>query len=164
MRKRQSGWSVASWGPALAFGLGACTIASASLADPGAAITPEQIEGKSFRLERSFLVVVHAPIADVDRVIKSVVAAVGLDYGKYDQVAYLDAVGVEQFRPIEGSKAGAQRRISRVPTKVVSFSVVHDAELLHKALEAVYSAHSYEEPVIYVSEVWRTRSKDPDEH
>jgi hypothetical protein len=45
----------------------------------------------------------------------------------------------------------------------VSFSVPHDDAILQKALEAVYAAHSYEEPVIYVSEVWRTRSTNPDE-
>jgi hypothetical protein len=73
-------------------------------------------------------------------------------------------VGIEQFRAIEGSKAGAQKQISKQPTKVVSFSVTHDATVLQKALGAVYAAHSYEEPVIYVSEVWRTRSRNPDEH
>jgi len=125
--------------------------------------TPEQITGKAFRLERSYLVVVHAPVADVRKVLKSVAAAVGLGYGKYDQVAYTDAVGIEQFRPIEGSKAGAQKQISKQPTKAVSFSVPHDDAILQKALEAVYAAHSYEEPVIYVSEVWRTRSTNPDE-
>jgi hypothetical protein len=92
-------------------------MASGSIAAPGNEIAPEQIEGNTFRLERAYLVVVHAPIADVAKVLKSVAAAVGLDYGKYDQVAYIDAVGIEQFRPIEGSKAGAQKQMSRQATK-----------------------------------------------
>jgi len=109
------------------------------------------------------LVVVHVPAADVDKVMNSVVAAVGLEYGKYDQVAYIDALGLEQFRPLGGSKAGAQSRATRQPTKVVSFSLSHDTALLQKALDAIYAAHRYEEPVIYISEVWRSRSTNPDE-
>jgi hypothetical protein len=155
---RQVGVSIAFW--VLGFGV---FMTSGSIAAPGNDIAPEQIEGKTFRLERAYLVVVHAPIADAAKVLKTVASAVGLDYGKYDQVAYIDAVGIEQFRPIEGSKAGAQKQVSRQATKVVSFSVPHDGAILQKALEAVYTAHSYEEPVIYVSEVWRTRSTNPDE-
>jgi hypothetical protein len=146
----------------LTVGLGVSTEsrgAPASIADP----SPDQIKGKAYRLERAYLVTVHVPSAIVDKVLQSVVAAVGLEYGKYDQVAYIDAQGLEQFRPISGSKAGAQSRAGRAPTKVVSFSLVHDAAVLKNALDAIYQAHNYEEPVVYVSEVWRTRSSNPDE-
>jgi len=136
---------------------------SMSLAAPASDSSPDHIEGKAYRLERAYFVIVHVPTADVDKVMKSVIAAVGLEYGKYDQVAYIDAPGLEQFRPLDGSKAGAQRRATRQPTEVVSFSLSHDTALLQKALDAVYAAHSYEEPVIYVSEVWRSRSTNPDE-
>jgi len=145
----------------LAFCLCACPLLS--LASPTPASSPDQIEGKAYRLERAYFVMVHVPVADVDRVMRSVVAAVGLEYGKFDQVAYIDALGHEQFRALDGSKAGAHRRATREPTRVVSFSVNHDTILLQKALDAVYAAHSYQEPVIYVSEVWRTRSTNPDE-
>src|SRR5271168_1142453 len=97
-------WSIALG--VLGLGVGAVTPCAVAA---GTDITPEQITGKSFRLERAYLVVVHAPVADVTKVLKSVAAAVGLDYGNYDQVAYIDAVGIEQFRAIEGSKAGAQK-------------------------------------------------------
>jgi hypothetical protein len=139
-----------------------CTFRS-SLAAPISDSSPDQIEGKTYRLERAYYVIVHVPAADVDKVMKAVVAAVGLEYGKYDQVAYIDALGLELFRPLDGSKAGAQSRASRQPTKIVSFSVAHDTAVLQKALDAVYAAHSYEEPVIYVSEVWRSRSTNTDE-
>jgi len=157
MGLRQVGVSIAFGLLGSGVGLGYASAAS------GTDITPEQIEGKAFRLERAYLVVLHAPVGDVAKVLKSVAAAVGLEYGKYDHVAYIDGVGIEQFRAMEGSKAGVQKRISKQPTKVVSFSVAHDATVLQKALQAVYAAHSYEEPVIYVSEVWRTRSTNPDE-
>jgi len=125
--------------------------------------SPGDVTGNSYRLERAYLVTVHVPSADVDQVLAAAVAAVGLDYGKYDQVAYLDAPGLEQFRPREGSKAGAQSAAGRTPTTKVSFSVARDSTLLKKALDAIYGAHSYEEPVIYISEVWRSRATNPDE-
>ena len=129
----------------------------------GARASPDQVTGKSYRLERAYLVTVHVPNADVDKVLAAAAAAVGLDYGKYDQVAYLDAPGLEQFRPREGSKAGAQVAATREPTTNVSFSVQRDSAVLRKALDAIYTAHGYEEPVIYISEVWRSRSTNPDD-
>ncbi len=67
-------------------------------------------------------------------------------------------------RSIPGTtvKAGMPPVPARVPTNVVSFSVLHNAMVLKKALDAIYQAHPYEEPVIYLSEVWRTRSTNPD--
>lgn len=104
---------------------------------------------------------VHAPGGDADMVLAAAEAAVPLDYGSYDRVAYLDAPGFEQFRPREGSKAGAHPSAAREPTTKVSFSVPRDDAALKKALDAVHAAHSYEEPVIYVVEVLRTRSTSP---
>lgn len=153
--------SVSTGLAALASGL--CTFQSMCLAAPAPDSPPDQIEGKAYRLERAYFVMVHVPAADVGRVMRSLVGAVGLEYGKFDQVAYIDAPGLEQFRALDGSKAGARSRAAREPTKIVSFSVTHDTTELQKALDAVYAAHSYQEPVIYVSEVWRTRATNPDE-
>jgi hypothetical protein len=69
--------------------------------------SPSQIIGKTYRLERMYLVSVHVPSRSVDKVLQSLAAAVGLEYGKYDQVAFIDAEGLEQFRPLAGSKSGA---------------------------------------------------------
>jgi len=140
-----------------------CVSSSIAIADPSPA-TPEAITGKTYRLERAYFVSAHVPTADVDKVLTAVSEAVGLDYGRYDQVAYIDAQGREQFRALTGSKAGESAHVARVPTKVVSFSVPHDTDMLKKALDAIYTAHSYEEPVIYVTEVWRTRSTAPDDN
>jgi hypothetical protein len=125
---------------------------------PAGARSPGDIVGASYRMERAYLVAVHVPNPDVDKVLKAVVAAVGLKYGKYDQVAFLDAPGLEQFRPREGSKAGPQAEAERVPTTIVSFSIPHDPATLRKAIDAIRYVHPYEEPVIYVSEVWRSRA------
>lgn len=122
-----------------------------------------QIEGDNYSLEPAYLVTMHVPNADVDRVLESVAKEVGLYYGKYDNVAYLDAAGLEQYRPLEGSKGGALDSAWREPTTRVHFSVPRDEGILLRALNAAHSAHSYEEPVFYVSEVWRTLATNPDD-
>jgi hypothetical protein len=75
----------------------------------------------------------------------------------------MDAPGLEQFRPLEGSKAGQQASAERVPTTNVSFSVPRDLSQLKTALGAIHSVHNYEEPVVYVDEVWRTRNVGGDD-
>jgi hypothetical protein len=125
--------------------------------------SPDQLVGKTYRLERAYLVSVHVPSDSVDKVLQSLAAAVGLEYGRYDHVAYIDADGLEQFRPLAGAKEGAQEAVEKTPSKVVTVSVVHDAAVLQKALDAINQAHSYEEPVIYITEGWRSRSTSPDE-
>ena len=124
---------------------------------------PNQLAGRTYRLERAYVVSVHVPSASVAKVVQALAAAVGLEYGKYDQVAYLDAEGIEQYRPLAGSKAGAQQTISTTPSRVVTVSIAHDEAVLRKALDAIVDAHPYEEPVIYVTEGWRSRSTGPDE-
>ena len=125
--------------------------------------TPDRLVGGTYRLERVYLVRVHVPSVSVNKVLQALTAAVGLEYGKYDQVAYIDAEGIEQYRPLAGSKAGAQQTVTMTPSRVVTVSVVHDGAVLQKALDAIHRAHSYEEPVIYITEGWRSRSTGTDE-
>jgi hypothetical protein len=123
----------------------------------------DELTADSFRLERVYVVTVHIPNAEVEKVLGAVTAAVPLDYGFYDQVAFLDAPGLEQYRPREGSKGGAQEKAGRSPTTRVSFSIPRETESLAKGLAAIRRVHSYEEPVIYVHEAWRSRTTDRDE-
>jgi hypothetical protein len=51
----------------------------------------------------------------------------------------------------------------RVPTTNVGFSVPRDPAVLQKALDAIHRVHSYEEPVVYVHGVWRTRHSGGDD-
>jgi hypothetical protein len=136
--------------------LGACWSA-AQASPPSQPASVEQIIGATYRVEPAYYVECHVPNAEVDKVLQAVADAVKLEYGKYDQVAFIDAAGLEQFRPMEGSKAGVQSKAGRMPTTNVSFSVPRDLAVLKKALDAIHGVHSYEEPVVYVHEVWRTR-------
>ena len=137
--------------------LGTC-ISVAHATPPSQPSTPEQIVGDTYRVEQAYYVECHVPTAEVDKIVQAVADAVKLEYGKYDQVAFIDAAGLEQFRPLDGSKAGVQPSAGRAPTTNVSFSVPRDARVLKKALDAIHRVHSYEEPVVYIHEVWRTRN------
>src|SRR5271165_2634168 len=105
-----------------AIGIAAVLLAplNQSAAAPASETSPDQLVGKTYRLERTYLVSVHLPSDSVDKVLQALAAAVGLEYGKYDQVAYIDAEGLEQYRPIAGSKAGAQEAADTTPSKVVT--------------------------------------------
>jgi hypothetical protein len=125
--------------------------------------SPERLVGRTYRLERAYLVSVHVPSGSVNKVLEALAAAVGLEYGKYDRVAYIDAEGTEQYRPLAGSKAGAQQGVTTTPSRVVTVSLIHDGVVLQKAVDAITRAHPYEEPVIYITEGWRSRSTSADD-
>jgi len=71
MGLRQVGVSIAFGLLGSGVGLGYASAAS------GTDITPEQIEGKAFRLERAYLIVVHAPVGDVTIPIRAGSAGIG---------------------------------------------------------------------------------------
>lgn len=124
----------------------------------------DEFTADSFHLERVYTVSVHAPNPEVENVLEAVMAAVPLGYSFYDQVAFFDAPGLEQYRPREGSKGGAQDTAGRSPTTRVSFSIPRHAEALAKVLAAIREVHSYEEPVISIHKAWRSRTTDRDEN
>jgi hypothetical protein len=142
--------------------LGGC-VGVAFAAEPPLPVSPERIVGTTYRVEPAYYVECHVPNAEVDRVLHAVAEAVKLEYGKYDQVAFIDAAGQEQFRPMTGSKAGEVVGAGRAPTTNVSFSLPRDVSALKKALDAIHRVHSYEEPVVYIHEVWRTRNTGGDD-
>ena len=117
--------------------LGSC-VGAAFASDPPQPASPEQIVGTTYRVEPAYYVECHVPNVEVDKVLQAVAEAVKLEYGKYDQVAFIDAPGMEQFRPL-------------------------DPVVLKKALDAIHKVHSYEEPVVYIHEVWRTRNTGGDD-
>jgi hypothetical protein len=147
----------------IAVSLVSTCIGVAHATPPSRPSSPEQIVGDTYRVEPAYYVECHVPTAEVDDVLHAVAEAVKLEYGKYDQVAFIDSAGLEQFRPLEGSKAGTQSSAGRTPTTNVSFSVPRDAVVLKRALDAIHQVHSYEEPVVYIHEVWRTRNSGGDD-
>jgi hypothetical protein len=120
---------------------------------PGAALA-----GAGFRLEPVYVITVHVPDADVERVLAGIVATAPLRYGPFDQVAFLSASGIEQFRPRQGSRAGEQAYASRVATTRITFSIGREPELLRAVLAAIRDRHPYEEPVLFVTASYASRA------
>src|SRR5580765_103371 len=100
---------------------GVFTAACSSTARPILKMSPEAIEDKAFRLEPAYIVSVNVPSEAAEKVLCSITDSVPLEYGKYDHVAFRSAIGVEQFRPLQGSRAGEQAVLSAVPTIRITF-------------------------------------------
>ncbi|MEH6579880.1 MAG: hypothetical protein V7731_22725, partial [Amphritea sp.] len=95
---------------------------------------------------------------DDDRVRNSVANAVGLQYGAYNRVAFESSVGKQFFCPQQNSKSGDINTTVEMPTRILTFSIVKETHKLVMAIEAIRETHSYEEPVIYITEGMASRA------
>ncbi|MFN4140713.1 hypothetical protein [Aestuariivirga sp.] len=95
---------------------------------------------------------------DSVKVRNAVVEVAGLCYGNYDGVCFETAAGIQYFRPLSGSQGGEQAETVGLPVRVLTFSIPRDEELLSKVIDAIVDVHSYEEPVIHISEAMATRA------
>lgn len=125
------------------------------------------IEGlgtRSVAMRRMLLVTFQAPAEDVDRVMAAVVAIVPLAMGKYDSNSYQSGAGLERYRPLDGAAAGAETELRKRPGIVeISFEIEEDRSLAERVIEAIFQAHSYQEPVIRVHPVLSSRSRGLDD-
>ncbi len=126
---------------------------------PQKQVSPSDIQDSTFRLVPAYIVSFNVPAEYTAKVLQSITAAYPLQYGSYDQVAFRSAAGVEQFRPLKGSKAGEQLKISEVPTTRVTFAIPEDTTVLQKVVAAIRVAHPYEEPVIQIRAGWISQAK-----
>ena len=143
------------------FGLftAACSFTARPTLKPTLNTSPGAIEDNSFRLERAYIVSVNVPTESAAKVLRGITDSVPLEYGKYDQVAFRSATGVEQFRPLRGSRGGEQATLSEVPTTRITFAIPEDMDTVHKVIAAIRYAHPYEEPVVHVETGWMSRAK-----
>ncbi len=116
------------------------------------------LKSNHYKLEPVWFIHVELASRDDARVREAVTAAVGLHYGSYDRVALETSDGVQFFHPIKGSHVGEGEKTLTLPVRVLSFSIPREDELLKAALEAIHHAHSYEEPVIYITESMASRA------
>jgi hypothetical protein len=110
------------------------------------------------------LLTFQAPVEDVDRIMEAVVAIVPLAMGAYDSNAYQSAPGVERYRPLEGAATGAESGLRRRPGVVeVVFELPDAQDVTERVIEAIFQAHSYQEPVIRLQATLSSRSKGLDD-
>jgi hypothetical protein len=115
-------------------------------------------------MRRMQLMTLQLPSEDVDRVMAAVVAVVPLAMGSYDSNAYQSGPGIERYRPLEGAAAGAETTLRKRPGTVeVSFELPDDQQLVTQVIEAIFQAHSYQEPVIRLQPILTSRSKGLDD-
>jgi hypothetical protein len=93
-----------------------------------------------------------------------VVKLAPLTMGAYDSNAFQSGPGVERYRPLEGAVAGPEAEVRKRPGVVeVSFELPDDQELVGRVIEAIFQAHSYQEPVIRVQTILAGRSMGLDD-
>lgn len=121
-------------------------------------------DSKSVHMEPHWVVSFQAPDEDVDRIFDHLTQFVPLKQGNYDKNAFRSASGVEYYRPLAGAAAGAEEDFRKRPgVAEITFFIPHDIAILEEAIEAIFFIHSYEEPVITVQEVLRSRSRGLDD-
>ncbi|HEV2504092.1 MAG TPA: hypothetical protein VGV39_13525 [Mesorhizobium sp.] len=119
---------------------------------------------RSVSLQSMLQVTFQAPTEDVDRIMADVTAIIPLVMGKYDSNSYQSAEGTERYRPLPGAAAGPETELRKRPGVVeVFFEIPEDQQLLGKVVEAIFQAHSYQEPVIRIQSILSSRSKGMDD-
>jgi len=139
-----------------------CSLLTTTCSSTGRQITNTSragIDDKPLRLVRAYIVSVNVPCDAATMVMKSITDSVPLKYGNYDQVAFRSAIGIEQFRPLQGSRAGAQSGLTEVRTSRITFSIPEDDDTLRKVMAAVRRVHPYEEPVVHVVAGWMSQAQ-----
>ncbi len=109
-----------------------------------------------FTPEAGFRVTVQTPDENVRAITQSVLARTALKYGDYDSVTFRTAPGVQQFRSLGSGRNAATEAAVEVPCVELSFFLQQDDALVTRVIEAIYSAHPYEEPVIFVEPCLRS--------
>ena len=109
-----------------------------------------------FTPERGYRVTVQVPDQNAQVVAKGVQAETKLQYGDYDSVTFRTAIGAQQFRSLGSGHNPMTDAVVEVPCVELSFFVEEDDALVSRVIEAIYAAHPYEEPVVFVESCVRT--------
>ena len=99
---------------------------------------------------------VQIPVEDVSRVLDAIINVTPLRYGNYQQVAFRCRGGIQQYKPVDGSKTG-EAELVYILCDEISFTVPKYDEMIIAVIDAILQSHPQEEPVILVQEVMCTR-------
>jgi hypothetical protein len=102
-----------------------------------------------------FRITTFVPPERLAAVIAGVLKVCPLTYGRYDQVVWWSAQGIEQFRPLPGSNPteGSENVVSQLPSVRLELAIPREPELLDRVLRfGVLPSHPWEEPAIFVDE------------
>ncbi|MGJ8572934.1 MAG: hypothetical protein ACSHXI_19795 [Hoeflea sp.] len=114
------------------------------------------LETKRFTQENGYRITVQSPDQSVPKIMEHILAEATLKYGDYDSVTFKTAAGVQQFRSLGSGRNAATKTVVEVPCVELSFFLESNEALVTRVIEAVYAAHPYEEPVVFVEACLRT--------
>jgi hypothetical protein len=110
----------------------------------------------TYRIVPVYKVTTFVPLERLECLLEGITRIVPLHYGKfYDRVAWWSSVGMEQFRPLQGSNpaSGKEGELERGGSIRVEFSIPRDTYLLDQLLaNGLLPHHPWEKPVVYVDE------------
>ncbi len=107
-------------------------------------------------IQRACLFRVQIPTDHVTRVLNAITNVTPLRYGNYEQVAFRHRRGIQQYKPLTGSKTG-EAELTQISSDEISFAVPIDEQTMVAVIDAVFESHPHEEPVILIQEVMCTR-------
>jgi len=109
-----------------------------------------------YRTVPVYKITTFVPLESLERLLEGITCVVPLNYGKlYDHVVWWSTVGIEQFRPLEGSDpaSGREGQLERGGSVRLEFSIPREPDLLKRLLESgLLCHHPWEKPVVYVDE------------
>lgn len=115
------------------------------------------LENDRFIPECGFRIFIQVPDTHVQKITDAVLSEDSLTYGDYDCVTFRTAPGAQHFRSLGSGRNAATGDVVGVPCVELSFFLAGDTARVVRVLKAVYAAHPYEEPVIFVHSCLRTR-------
>ena len=122
-------------------------------------LDPSALSPETCRVERVFRLRVElGPLDRAEDMREAVLSVTSLTWGDYDQVSFETETGHQHYRTGPDA-AGGPLPPETVPARALSFSIPPETAVLDRVLDAIQHAHSYEEPVIYVTESLATRAR-----
>lgn len=124
----------------------------------------QDYHARSGRFTPVWTLEIQTPIADVDKILDSIITVHPLSYGRYQRNASVSAEGMETAKPEQHSSTTThvkEHQIGQVetyPMVELKVSIERDFALLEKVMDAIHDTHHYEEPVIFLREDWASRA------
>ena len=109
-----------------------------------------------FSSERGCRLFVQVPEPQAQRVVAAVLRKDELPYGDYDAVTFRTLPGFQRFRSLGTGRNVATERVVEVPCVEISFFLPTDDTKAVRVIRAIYDAHPYEEPVVFIEPCIRT--------